>query len=76
MDNQQQPAMPTLLDCFAMAALKGLIARGDYPTQQKAAEAAYSIAHEMIKEKMRREKEALSEAEILKRASLIYFNPQ
>lgn len=53
MDNQQQPqpAMPTLLDCFAMAALTGLIARGDCPTQQQAAEAAYNIAHEMIKQR-------------------------
>lgn len=54
---------PTLLDCFAMAALTGMLAGEAYSgtegenwyTPQRAATRAYDIAEEMLAEKRRRE---------------------
>lgn len=40
-----------LRDEFAMAALTGLVSRGDCPTQACAAQAAYNLADAMLEER-------------------------
>lgn len=67
MNNQEQtqPAMPTLLDCFAMAALTGLLASESCPNEsmgssyisysaEQAARISYNVAEEMMKERRSR----------------------
>lgn len=56
------PAASTLnaKDQIAMAALAAIITRGDYPSREYAAQAAYNFADAMLEERAKRQREQIS----------------